>query len=364
MAAGGEKIGAEKRAAASSAGKKGGKKGAAAKAASEDAWSDPPDASVCSVAEFAAYKVLYHAVYAQHGEAKGITGAVRAAVECWTSGGGGGGGPSAASSSPLASLLGHPVAVALVRQAAAERESSTITTIPQASGAPDALLPAAVANALRARAALAQGDPLAFVAAYRSAPALGRALLDVALPRLRFSALQALVRAFRPGLLPIEALARWLGFWDPAVVVRRKKRERQRPTPPPLPGCRAAFFEGDGEGAASLEEACAACLEWARAHGAVVVPLEEAGVAAAAPPPPPPPGASKKARAAAAAAAAAAEAARAAAIAAVSAELMAVDTRASSAPGVLSVPEDTTKVAHGDANLNIEDFLAKALAAD
>ena len=42
-------------------------------------------------------------------------------------------------------------------------------------------------------------------------------------------------------------------------------------------------------------------------------------------------------------------------------ELMAVDTRASSAPGVLFVPEDTTKVAHGDANINIEDFLAKAL---
>jgi hypothetical protein len=436
-------------AAAASAGKESGgrgggrKRGGGGGEAAADAWSDPPDASSCSVAEFAAYKVLYHAVFAKQGEAKGITGAVRSAVECWTTekaavgeGEEGGGAaaaaaaaagkkkkkaaparggkraageqkPSAAADSDgddhhddddnnddvqslLSRLVGRPVAVALVRQGAreaAERRANAASSsssplppplpssISSAAGAPDALLPPAVANALRARAALARDDPLSFFAAYRSAPALGRALLDLALPRVRFSALQALVRACRPGPLPIEALARMLGFHDPSAAVRRARREREQQAAAarPLPGCRAAFFDGDGDGAPTMAEACAACLEWARAHGAVLVPLDEAAATAAGDAAAAAAvaeqqqaaggkagGNSKRARAAAAAAAAnAAEAARAAALAAIPADQMAVDTRASSAPGVLDVPEDTNKVAHGDANLNIADFLAK-----
>lgn len=71
-----------------------------------------------------------------------------------------------------------------------------------------------MAHALRVRAALAAADYPAFFALYATAPSLGRALMDVYVPALRFDALSAVVKAFKPSV-PLPFLATLLGFVAP-----------------------------------------------------------------------------------------------------------------------------------------------------
>jgi hypothetical protein len=110
-----------------------------------------------SAAEFLAYRVLYQAVHARRGEALQLLNTLRRV------------------------------------------------------GAPAAAAAPAVAHALRVRRALAGDDAARFFRLYASAPGLGRALMDLAAPAVRFGALTAAVKAFKPSL-PVEYLARVLGF--------------------------------------------------------------------------------------------------------------------------------------------------------
>ena len=76
---------------------------------------------------------------------------------------------------------------------------------------------------------------------YSNAPNMGRALLDVLFPKLRFGALRSLVQAFKP-TLPVAFLARQLGFLA-------AEGHKQVPASPSiaglaLPGCTQEVYPG------------------------------------------------------------------------------------------------------------------------
>ncbi|KAL6769767.1 hypothetical protein ACKKBG_A32260 [Auxenochlorella protothecoides x Auxenochlorella symbiontica] len=207
--------------------------------------------------EFLAYRILYQAVHARHGEG-----------------------------------------LALLR---------TLGTLrPEDAAAP------AVRHALAARAALAAGDAPRFAALRARAPGLGAALMDLAVPGLRYDALCAACKAFKPGVAGRD-LARMLGF------VRRPEMGEgaggeggggAEPQSDPLPGCSAARYVGEHE-AQDEERGLASCLAWLEECGAVTGVDVEGAVF--------------------------------------------LDCKASS--GRLARPADKEAVAHGDANLDIGDFM-------
>lgn len=136
-----------------------------------------------------------------------------------------------------------------------------------------------VAHALAVRAAAASHNFPAFFRLYASAPALGRSLLDVIAPKLRWAALNMLVKAYKTNL-PVTYVASVLGF-SPQQLPRdsggggRLDAETQQQVP--LPGCRLAVCPGKVAAADSEEEGVAACVQWLLAHGAVVVEEQGAG---------------------------------------------------------------------------------------
>lgn len=202
--------------------------------------------------EFLAYRILYQAVHARHGE--------------------------------MLALLNT------LRKVKAE----------------DAALPE-VHHALKVRAALAAEDYSLFFRLYGKAPALGRALMDLAVQRVRFAALTAFVKAFKPSL-PVEYIARTLGFMPQSV---QDEGDATRAAPKePLPGCSQIVFAGRHAPSESAEAGLQACVSWLAECGAVVT-----GNGAEA----------------------------------------ALDCKAST--GQLHIPEEKDAVAHGDANLDIGDFL-------
>ena len=184
---------------------------------------------------------------------------------------------------------------------------------------------AAVEHALKVRAAIADRDFCAFFRLYRSAPRLGRLLMDVAAPAMRFHGLNAVVRAVKPAA-PVLLLARSLGFLASPFADGEEGEQGEKS---PLPGCSSAACPGACCPAQGEEEGCAAAAAWLAAHGAVLVVAQD-------------PFSSSSSTAADATAA-----------------QLALDCKASS--GQLFVPEDTEAVAHGDANLAIDDFLSRAM---
>jgi len=172
-----------------------------------------------------------------------------------------------------------------------------------------------VQNALDARHAIMNADFGAFFRAYAAAPNLGRALLDAVAPNIRWAALNVIVKSYKTSV-PVSFLAPLLGFVKGPVHVARPVPGKQ-----PLPGCRQALYVGKATPADSEEAGVAACVDWLNAHGAVL----EATVSAEQGP--------------------------------------MLDVKASL--GKLSIPEEP-KVAHGDENLSLEDFLsatARAMSA-
>ena len=178
-----------------------------------------------------------------------------------------------------------------------------------------------VAHALKVRSAVASEDYSLFFKLYSTAPKLGRALMDLAVPRLRFGCLNSCVKAFKPSL-PVDFLARTLGFvvaGDSTTTgcsktgadnenIQGKKEEREQQQQP-LPGCASAIFQGayaPKDVAAGRQE----CIAWLAECGAVVTGEGEEAV---------------------------------------------IDCKAST--GQLTMPPEKEKVAHGDANLDIGDFL-------
>lgn len=243
-----------------------------------------------SHAEFGAYRLLYQAVYAQHGEGRKLLGTLR-------------------------QLLGNRVG--------------------QVADSPE------VAHAMQVRQALANGNVLRFFALYASAPRLSRRLMDAAVNNLRFKALSALVRTHKPTVILLPFLARALGFLaqPPAQAsaaaggggeggeddmdVDEAQQQQQVDAQlgaltvdgagSLLPGCSEQRCLGNHMPSPAEPEALAACLEWCKLHGAAFD--QETDLPAAA---------------------------------LVTKECW----------NKLFVPVDTSKVAHGDANLDIRDFLA------
>jgi hypothetical protein len=109
-----------------------------------------------------------------------------------------------------------------------------------------------VAHALAVRSALAAADYPGFFRLYASAPAagLGRALMDLAVPALRYDALKVLTKAFLP-TLPVPFLAALLGFVAPP---RRTTSGAPAAAKPTAPGSgRGAAGESDSVGGEASE---------------------------------------------------------------------------------------------------------------
>jgi SAC3 family protein LENG8/THP3 len=169
-----------------------------------------------------------------------------------------------------------------------------------------------VAHALKVRSAVASEDYALFFKLYSTAPKLGRALMDLAVPRLRFGCLNSCVKAFKPSL-PVDFLARMLGFVNvnnPGEEEEEEgKKNKEKIEKQPLPGCASAVFIG-AHAAKSLDIGRQECLDWLTECGAVIT--GQGGDAV-------------------------------------------IDCKAST--GQLTMPPEKEKVAHGDANLDIGDFL-------
>ncbi|WIA11963.1 hypothetical protein OEZ85_012045 [Tetradesmus obliquus] len=187
-------------------------------------------------------------------------------------------------------------------------------------------------HAMQVRQALASSNVARFFKLYACAPRLSRCLMDVAVKQLRWRALNTLVRAHKPGPLRLPFLTKALGFMLPP------EDEQQQQADEPgsgsggvlpmtrqlaaltvdeagrlLPGCSERSCSGDNAPLEELPDALAACLEWCKQHGAVFDS---------------------------------------------EADLSACCLLTKECWQKLFVPADTTKVAHGDVNLDIRDFLA------
>lgn len=170
-----------------------------------------------------------------------------------------------------------------------------------------------ITHALQVRRAIASHNYALFFKLYDSAPALGRALMDLAIRRLRFQALTYFVKAFKP-TLSVAFVSRVLGFLrsDHVDSIGKKPHNKiGQKEATPLPGCSSCVFEGKNRGRTKLQDAMADCEVWLRECGASIID-----------------GGSSEAL---------------------------LDCKSSM--GKLQLPEEKDAVAHGDANLDIQDFL-------
>jgi hypothetical protein len=199
----------------------------------------------------------------------------------------------------------------------------------------DASLPE-VAHALQVRSAMVSGDYVGFFKLYGTAPHLGRALMDMAVPKFRFSALSRMVAAFKPSV-PVSFVASVLGFVcrrkeeaynysninkGTGITISLKKKGQginnttsstfMGNNNKSLAGCATGVYIGQHAPNEDRQAGLAACEEWLRECGAVVV---SGG----------------------------------------GGEMGVLDCKQST--GQLKIPENKEAVAHGDANLAIEDFL-------
>jgi hypothetical protein len=143
---------------------------------------------------------------------------------------------------------------------------------------------------LQVRQALASSNVSRFFKLYACAPRLSRCLMDVAVKQLRWRALNTLVRAHKPGTVPLPFLAKALGFVLPPLEeeqqqqagdagsgsgagVFRMTRQLAALTVDEagklLPGCSERSCSGENAPSEQLGEAMLACLEWCKRHGAV-----------------------------------------------------------------------------------------------
>lgn len=140
---------------------------------------------------------------------------------------------------------------------------------------------------LQVRAALFTSDASRFFQLYAAAPRLSRRLMDVAVKAVRWQALNTLVRAHKPGPVPLMFLATNLGFLPKPVghqpggsgaaagdasgaVVQQLAALTVDEQGQLLPGCSERSCLGDHAPAADQQQGLAACLEWAEAHGAML----------------------------------------------------------------------------------------------
>jgi hypothetical protein len=219
------------------------------------------------------------------------------------------------------------------------------------------------------REAVLSHNYAAFFRLYATAPHCGRAILDHLASSMRWAALNAFVRACDPPV-PVPPLAAMLGFVPQPSSQDGPASEQPGPLPQvaaggaggsgPLPGCRFSRLEGEAAPAATAEQGVAACADWLREHGAETCEKGEAPrhaipsrhadkglsidmrTAPGGPHVTLGPAVSQAARLA---------------LCASGGELL-LECKASR--GKLFVPEEPAKVAHGDENLSVTDFLSRA----
>ena len=244
--------------------------------------------------EFLAYRLIYQAVHAKHGEIlqllntlKKVTKEVRVAclLQCcsaavlslmcgyrW---------PALVSANPLPSCVFPP------RSPDNHPLCPCFPLLPAIAPHLQEVAHPAVRHALQVRAALAAADVRRFFRLYAAAPALGRALMDVHVPTLRFEALGTLVKAYKPSL-PLTFLAGVLGFVKPppgvvgagaGVDVAGKSSLEAAGIPggaadaePPVAAAAAGELEVGNGGGGVPEEPLPGCMEthWEGEHAAQV----------------------------------------------------------------------------------------------
>ncbi|MEW5304756.1 MAG: hypothetical protein WDW36_007346 [Sanguina aurantia] len=89
-----------------------------------------------------------------------------------------------------------------------------------------------VSHALQVRRAMMQEDYAAFFRLYRTATGLGRAIMDVAVPKIRWAALNTLVKVYKTSL-PVSLFAQVLGFMP--LLSPAKPEPRVTPPTPNAP---------------------------------------------------------------------------------------------------------------------------------
>lgn len=299
------------------------------------------------VSEFVAYRILYQTVHVRHGEGLALLHTLRRDV--------------LSNFAPTLKIGLYPSKLRSSLQSqsksahsvsSSSSPSSHSQSLRRSNGAPWEIV-----HALQVRYALGKSDYIGFFKLYATAPNLGRALMDLAVPRVRYAALVNFVKSFKP-TLSVEFVARVLGF----IMVTSKskaggeegeglvgeggeggrtqggvkeggismhkgkgggedskfgKQASQPPRLEPMPGCSEVVFVGQHEACKDSKKGIESCIAWLEECGAVLLP--------------PPDGTG-------------------------TAPL--IDCKSST--GRLRMPEEREKVAHGDANLDIGDFLKDA----
>ena len=169
-----------------------------------------------------------------------------------------------------------------------------------------------VRHALDVRKALVSSNYAAFFRLYDSAPALGRALMDLVVPKLRFECLDCFMKAFKMRLEVGDFLCSVLGFLSGDGVGARPAKTKAFFEP----GCSrysTGEFEGGFRGVHDREEALEECMEFLEQCGVVLFPSTDAD------------------------------------------QSPLIDCKQSLAS--LRMPEEKDAVAHGDAALDLNDFL-------
>jgi len=105
----------------------------------------------------------------------------------------------------------------------------------------------AIRHAMQVREAVCTHDWSAFFRLYAAAPAMGRALMDMAAPSMRWTALNALVKTFKPSIA-VPFLARVLGFAP-------RLRAPSQPAPGATDGAAAEPVDGQPGGDGPVQQA-------------------------------------------------------------------------------------------------------------
>lgn len=197
--------------------------------------------------------------------------------------------------------------------------AALVSTLHSVSG--EAAKHPAVLHAMKVRQASAAEDAPKLCCLYAGAPHMQRALLDLIMRRTRFSGLQSLTRAFAPGSVPVAFVCRVLGFvgryCDGEAGEQAVASGGETDAVGVLSGCSRAHFPGAYGPQEEHADAIETCAFWLAACNAVIKAPASGD------------------------------------------EDALVDCKASKA--CISMPEDTTAVAHGDTNLALEDFMKAAI---
>ena len=100
-----------------------------------------------------------------------------------------------------------------------------------------------VRHALQVRQSLALGDSTLACRLYISAPNMGRALLDIFLPKIRFAALRVFAKAYSPAI-PTGFIARHLSFVAVDQNSLPQQSAQESCAQAALPGCSRETFCG------------------------------------------------------------------------------------------------------------------------